>query len=120
MTLPELHDLCAAADVPDGAARGFVINTGGVTLDIFIVRRGKNLYAYLNRCPHTGVTLNWQPDQFMDLTGTVIQCSTHGARFRTHDGYCTYGPCAGKFLTALTLTLELDRIKIKTRPCGQI
>lgn len=113
MPLPEPHDLCAEADVPDGAARGFSINTGDVQQELFIVRRGNNLYAYLNRCPHTGVTLNWQPHQFMDLTGTVIQCSTHGAQFRIHDGFCTYGPCAGKFLTALTLMLDNGRIKIK-------
>lgn len=113
MSLPGPHDLCAATDIAEGAARAFSITSGGVQQELFIVRRGEYFYAYLNRCPHTGVTLNWQPDQFLDLTGTVIQCSTHGARFRIEDGFCTHGPCAGAFLTALNLTLEQGRITVK-------
>jgi len=52
-------------------------------------------------CPHRGVPLEWQPDQFLDPSASLIQCATHGALFLIESGECVAGPCAGQFLTAL-------------------
>jgi hypothetical protein len=38
------------------------------------------------------------PDRFLNEDGTLLVCSTHGARFRVEDGLCVTGPCAGKAL----------------------
>ena len=94
-----IYNLCALNDIPDQKARGFTLETEGNKLEFFIVRKGDQVYGYINRCPHTGVNLDWQPDQFLDLTGYQIQCSTHGALFRIRDGLCVYGPCQGQHLT---------------------
>ena len=109
----KLHDICALNDIPDQQARGFTLDAQGQALDLFIVRQEENLYSYHNHCPHTGINLNWQPDQFMGTTGKLIQCSNHGALFRIHDGYCIRGPCPGAYLTPVSLTLKHGRIKIK-------
>lgn len=71
-----------------------------------VLRRGNRLHAYLNRCPHTGGPMDWQPGVFLDADGTYIQCSTHGALFRVEDGYCVSGPCAGASLTAMAVTVR--------------
>ncbi|MEE8263379.1 MAG: Rieske (2Fe-2S) protein, partial [Gammaproteobacteria bacterium] len=41
----------------------------------------------------------WVPDQFLDETGNLLQCATHGALFRIEDGFCVAGPCTGASLT---------------------
>lgn len=59
--------------------------------------------AYLNRCPHMGIELNWMPGHFMDTNNLFLQCSTHGALFKPRDGECIAGPCQGDALTALNI-----------------
>ncbi len=109
-----IYNLCALNDIPDQKARGFTLETEGNKLEFFIVRKGDQVYGYINRCPHTGVNLDWQTDQFLDLTGYQIQCSTHGALFRIRDGLCVYGPCQGQHLTSVNLLLENNRVQLIT------
>jgi nitrite reductase/ring-hydroxylating ferredoxin subunit len=103
---PQSIRLCAYADIPDNGARGFTVETGSGTRQIFVVRKQGNIHAYENRCPHTGVNLDWQPDQFLDLSNTLIQCSTHGALFRIMDGLCVHGPCLNRYLTRVDTRVD--------------
>jgi|TARA_B110001452_G_scaffold93640_1_gene77308 nitrite reductase/ring-hydroxylating ferredoxin subunit len=73
---------------------------------LFAVRQEDQLYAYWNICPHLGIPLNWMPDRFLDLEGTLIQCSSHGALFQIDDGECVAGPCSGDRLMAVVLRRE--------------
>jgi nitrite reductase/ring-hydroxylating ferredoxin subunit len=96
--------LCALEDIPDGASRGFTLErSDGRGLRVFAVRRGEAVWAYVNRCPHRGTPLDWQPDDFLDRDGRHIVCATHGAIFRLEDGVCIGGPCPGEQLTPLPL-----------------
>ena len=89
---------CAGTDLPDGSSRGGEIEGR----KLFAVRRSGQVYVYLNRCPHRGVGLEWQPDQFLDASNSLIQCATHGALFLIEDGECVAGPCAGQALTPVS------------------
>ena len=89
--------LCAGAELAEASSRGFEID--GTKL--LAVRRGGQVHVYLNRCPHRGVGLEWQPDRFLDPSNSLIQCATHGALFLIEDGECVAGPCAGQSLTAI-------------------
>ncbi len=62
----------------------------------FAVRRDGIAYFYINRCPHRGIPLEWQPDKFLDQSASLIQCATHGALFLIESGECVAGPCAGQ------------------------
>jgi nitrite reductase/ring-hydroxylating ferredoxin subunit len=75
--------LCPLADIPDNDARGFRSSLG----EVIVVRQGVAVYGYLNRCPHIGIGLNFQPDVFMDLTQRYLLCANHGALFRVEDGF---------------------------------
>ncbi|HEY9198169.1 MAG TPA: Rieske (2Fe-2S) protein [Gammaproteobacteria bacterium] len=97
--------LCRIEELSDPGTRGFTLRTAGGLQDIFIVRRGAAVHAYLNHCPHTGSPLDWQPDRFLNLDGTLIQCATHSALFRIEDGFCVAGPCAGRALTSVSVAL---------------
>ena len=89
--------LCAPQQLIEGQSRGFLLDG----LKLFAVRRDGQVYAYQNRCPHRGVPLEWQPDQFLDHSNSLIQCATHGALFLIESGECVAGPCAGQSLKAL-------------------
>jgi nitrite reductase/ring-hydroxylating ferredoxin subunit len=95
----ERHVLCRLADVPDGGSRGFIVGEGTGAEEMFIVRRGGQVFVYRNSCPHTGASLDWQPDVFLDPERRYIQCATHGALFRIEVGYCLHGPCLGSHLS---------------------
>ncbi len=89
--------LCTSAELVDASSRGFELDGQ----KLFAVRREGRVYVYENRCPHRGVGLEWQPDQFLDPSASLIQCATHGALFLIESGECVAGPCAGQFLRAL-------------------
>ena len=89
--------LCSSHALSEGTSRGFELDE----VRLLITRREGRVYAYKNRCPHRGVALEWQPDQFLDPSASLIQCSTHAALFLIESGECVAGPGAGQFLTAL-------------------
>jgi nitrite reductase/ring-hydroxylating ferredoxin subunit len=109
------YPLCRAGTVPEDDARGFRVDTPDGPCGIILVNSGGRLHAYLNRCPHTGVNLDWVPDRFLDGSLHYIQCATHGALFRMHDGFCILGPCAGRSLEAVPMYRERDVLGIILR-----
>jgi nitrite reductase/ring-hydroxylating ferredoxin subunit len=70
------------------------------------------LRAFLNRCEHLPIPLDGGSRQFLDATGTLLRCGTHGALFRREDGYCVHGPCRGRSLVALTLRVEEGWVEV--------
>ncbi len=77
-----------------------------------VVRRGDEVFAYLNRCPHTGGPMDWVEGRFLSVDGDLIQCSLHGALFRIQDGRCLSGPCAGQYLTKMAVVLDDEVITL--------
>tara|TARA_R110002050_G_scaffold57423_5_gene129098 strand:- start:3166 stop:3519 length:354 start_codon:yes stop_codon:yes gene_type:complete len=104
------HFLCHNKDITELQTLGFTVETNQGLLELFLVRQDDKVHAYQNHCPHLGIPLNWQPDQFLCLEGVHIQCSTHGALFKVDDGHCVAGPCAGQNLIPLTLEHRNDEI----------
>ncbi len=104
--------VCNTAEIPGDSAKGFSISTRQGEHDIFIVHKNDCFYAYKNSCPHTGVNLEWKPDEFLNMDKNLIQCSTHGAQFRIENGYCIYGPCQGRSLTQIPVIVNKTEIKI--------
>ncbi len=97
------YPLCPPAAIPEHGARGFGIDTPDGRRKLLLIRQDNRIHAYVNRCPHTGVNLDWVPDRFLDSSGHYLQCATHGALFRIHDGFCVHGPCAGQSLQPVSV-----------------
>ncbi|AUZ48165.1 Rieske (2Fe-2S) protein [Pseudomonas orientalis] len=89
--------LCPSEALAPDSSLGFDIDG----CKLLAVRREGVAYVYLNRCPHRGIPLEWQPHRFLDSSASLIQCATHGALFLIESGECIAGPCAGQSLTAL-------------------
>ncbi len=98
-------------DIADPGSQAFILELETGTLEGFAVRKGRHIVAYLNRCPHMGVCLNWGENGFLNYDETLIQCSMHGALFTIEEGRCLWGPCRGEVL---------DRLVLETNAIGQI
>ena len=100
--------LCALTDIPDGHARGFRWH-GDAHDRVFVVRRGDQYVAWMNRCPHRGfegTSLPWRKDAYLTQNFERIQCSGHGAQFDVISGECVVGACRGQSLTAADVRLD--------------
>ena len=88
--------LCNSAALADGgAAVPFDVVYQGQTCRAFVVRYDGQAYAYLNRCSHVPMEMDYQPDRFFDSTGHWLICATHGAMYHPQTGACLGGPCRG-------------------------
>ncbi|WP_341678548.1 Rieske 2Fe-2S domain-containing protein [Niveibacterium sp. SC-1] len=67
----------------------------------FVVRHEGAVRAFVNRCAHVPVELDWQPGKFFDDSGRYLICATHGALYEPATGYCLAGPCRGGRLPPL-------------------
>lgn len=96
--------LCNAADLQEGGlAVPFDVVYAGQTCRAFAVRHQGQVQAYLNRCTHVAMELDFQPDRFFDSTGQWLICATHGATYSPQTGACAGGPCRGG-LVKITLS----------------
>lgn len=109
MTRPTSALLCRIDAIADDASRGFDIAGTAV----FAVKKDGRIYVYRNSCPHLGITLEWNEDQFLDADGALIQCSTHGALFIIESGKCVAGPCIGKALIPIAHRIEQGNVMIE-------
>ncbi|WP_158880103.1 Rieske (2Fe-2S) protein [Rhodanobacter sp. L36] len=102
--LPE-RLLCRLDDIPDGGATAVdAVLTDGED-SIILLRRGDDVCAYLNICPHAGRRLDYAPGKFLLKNGTLI-CAVHGATFDVENGVCIAGPCRGELLRSVPLRVE--------------
>ncbi|NQU60437.1 MAG: Rieske (2Fe-2S) protein [Rhodospirillales bacterium] len=102
----EKRALCALDDIPDGGSNGFFTETSDGRLLYMVIRKGDGVFVYENKCPHIGMPLDYRPGQFLTADGAMIQCSTHGAKFRIEDGHCVSGPCEGESLKAVASEIK--------------
>ena len=94
--------LCASTDLVErGRAHVFELMWNGQTVPAFALRFEGRVVAYLNRCAHVPVEMDWQPGQFLDQDGRWILCAIHGAAYEPTNGHCVAGPCAGRRLQAV-------------------
>ncbi|MGX5218246.1 Rieske (2Fe-2S) protein [Pseudomonas sp. S9] len=101
--------LCASTALAESQSLGFEV----AGQQILIVRKDAQLFAYRNSCPHRGVPLEWQPNQFLDSSASLIQCATHGALFLIESGECVTGPCEGQSLATVDCGEDAQGIWVK-------
>lgn len=100
--------LCPASAIPDPGSKSFSLQSNNDVVDIFVVHKDGEFHAFINRCPHTGVTLEWQEDQFLDRDQAYIQCASHDALFDIDTGLCIHGPCTGDSLAPVKIEIDGD------------
>ncbi|MGS5088477.1 Rieske (2Fe-2S) protein [Hydrogenophaga sp. A37] len=91
-----LQALCNGHElVNGGVAVPFDLMYAGQSCRAFAIRFQGHVHAYLNRCAHVAMEMDWQPNRFFDDSGQWLLCSTHGAVYEPASGACRGGPCRG-------------------------
>lgn len=94
--MTERISLCKSTNLLDSAAAvAFQVSYCGLSCAAFAIRYQGQVYAYLNRCSHVPMEMDYQPNQFFDMTGHWLMCATHGAMYSPQTGQCRMGPCRG-------------------------
>ncbi|WP_018275769.1 Rieske (2Fe-2S) protein [Teredinibacter turnerae] len=93
--------LFSLSALPEGGAVSFPYKNQPA----FAVKRDGEIFAYINSCPHLGIPLEWQENNFLDDDGELIQCATHGALFLIETGECISGPCNGEHLQPININI---------------
>ena len=104
-------------DLAPGETRKFLLPTAGDPTEAFLVNVDGVVHAWVNRCRHVEITMDWVEGRFLDETKCWIVCATHGALYAPATGECVSGPPIGRFLIRVPLRTEDDRL-IATVPDG--
>jgi nitrite reductase/ring-hydroxylating ferredoxin subunit len=106
--------ICSSAALTDGGEGvRFEVRRGGASHAAFAIRHDGRVHAYLNRCAHVGVELDWLPGCFFDADGMVLICSMHGALYDPATGACLGGPCRGAGLVRVAVEEIGDEVILR-------
>ena len=84
---PSLGKLVAAVgDLEHGKSKKFIMKRAGREFEALLINYQGAYFAYVNRCPHTGITLDWVNNQFFSSDNRYLMCATHGAVFEPPSG----------------------------------
>jgi len=99
--------ICASDAVLEGG-RGvrFPVLAFGDKATGFVVRYNGAAHAYLNRCAHVPIELDWAEGEFFESSGLYLMCATHGAIYVPDSGFCAGGPCKGGRLRPIPVREE--------------
>lgn len=108
----------SAALVDGGAGVRFALDARSEDENGFAVRYRGKVCAFVNRCPHMGTQLDWQPGEFFDISGLYLVCATHGAIFEPRSGSCVAGPCRGAALEPVRAWEDGGRVFVLDHTAG--
>lgn len=102
--------IARASELAPGETRKFLLDCDGREIEGFVLNVGGAFHAYVNRCRHVPMGLDWVENQFFTEDKQFIQCATHGAYYVPDTGECIAGPPCGKALVRVPLRVEGDVI----------
>jgi nitrite reductase/ring-hydroxylating ferredoxin subunit len=107
---PPRTELCALEEIPEGGGCERSFGPGNDRFRILLLRRGAEVWGYVNLCPHFSLPLDYEPGVFRTYDGEILMCAHHSAMFRFEDGECFDGPCKGQRLTPAPVRVRGGRV----------
>lgn len=86
----------------------FMLPVRGADEECFVINFQGHYHAYVNRCRHVPMAMDWIDNQFFAEQGRYLMCQTHNAYFEPASGECIAGPpsACGKFLYRVPLEID--------------
>ncbi len=104
-------------DFPDPSATPVRYCAGNREVALLVVRRGTELCAYLDLCPHMFLPLTQRGRRVLSADRERLRCTNHGAEFAVADGRALGGPGTGCGLTPVGLEVGPDgTVLVNDRP----
>jgi len=94
--------------VAAGESLKFMLPIRGVDEECFLINFAGEFHAYVNRCRHVPMAMDWVDNQFFAEEGRYLMCQTHNAYYEPASGECIAGPptACGKFLYRVPTEIE--------------
>ena len=107
------REICPTGALVDGGEGfEFEVLKNDEVLPAFAIRYRGVAYAYVNRCSHMDLRLNFLHSDFYDLEKNHLICSTHGALYDPETGQCRSGPCNGLGLQPLIVRETAGKVNL--------
>jgi nitrite reductase/ring-hydroxylating ferredoxin subunit len=102
------YNVGPAHAVKPGRSIKFLMPIRGFDEECFVINYRGHLHAYVNRCRHVPMAMDWVDNQFFAEHGRYLMCQTHNAYYRPDTGECLAGPtgACGKFLYRVDLQID--------------
>jgi nitrite reductase/ring-hydroxylating ferredoxin subunit len=99
--------VCRTGDLKPGESRKFMLPIRGADEECFVINFGGEFHAYVNRCRHVPMAMDWVDNQFFAEEGRYLMCQTHNAYYDPASGECITGPptACGKFLYRVPIAI---------------
>ena len=91
-----------------------VVNSQGEVMPAFVIHYDYQYFAYLNKCGHIAVQLDYMPGEFFSDDGQSLICATHGAEYAPDTGACQGGPCYGVGLEPLVISQSENKLILES------
>jgi nitrite reductase/ring-hydroxylating ferredoxin subunit len=91
-----------------GKSMKFMLPIRGVDEECFVVNFEGQFHAYVNRCRHVPMAMDWVDNQFFAERGRYLMCQTHNAYYEPATGECIAGPSGtcGKLLYRVPVEID--------------
>jgi nitrite reductase/ring-hydroxylating ferredoxin subunit len=95
------------ADLKPGESLKFLLPIRGADEECFLINFDGAYHAYVNRCRHVPMALDWVDNQFFAEEDRYLMCQTHNAYYEPASGECIAGPfeTCGKLLYRVPLEI---------------
>lgn len=96
------------ANLAAGESLKFMLPIRGADEECFLINFGGEYFAYVNRCRHVPMAMDWVDNQFFAEEGRYLMCQTHNAYYEPATGECIAGPASacGKFLYRVPIEIK--------------
>ncbi|MGH8014368.1 MAG: Rieske (2Fe-2S) protein [Candidatus Binataceae bacterium] len=95
-------------ELKPGTSMKFLMPIRAIDEECFVINFQGHFHAYVNRCRHVPMAMDWIDNQFFAEQGRYLMCQTHNACYEPESGECIAGPpsACGKFLYRVPLEVE--------------
>ncbi|HEX4211616.1 MAG TPA: Rieske 2Fe-2S domain-containing protein [Candidatus Binataceae bacterium] len=103
-----------SSDLKPGESLKFLLPIRGTDEECFLINFNGAFHAYVNRCRHVPMALDWVDNQFFAEEGRYVMCQTHNAYYEPATGECIAGPfeTCGKLLYRVPLEITNGTIYV--------
>ncbi|MGC1344490.1 MAG: Rieske 2Fe-2S domain-containing protein [Candidatus Binataceae bacterium] len=110
------YKVARADSLKPGESLKFMLPIRGADEECFVINFTGEFHAYVNRCRHVPMAMDWVDNQFFAEEGRYLMCQTHNAYYEPGSGECIAGPesACGKFLYRVPIEIEDGMIYART------
>lgn len=97
-------------EMQPGSVKKFWLICQKYRVDAFLINYEGKFHAYVNRCRHIPISMDWVDNDFFTEDKRYLVCANHGATYEPETGECVWGPCFGAFLQDVPLEISDGKI----------